>query len=237
MSRSDAFSALNDLQFQSFQFLLHLLEYEPGVEGGFLFGNVHIDGCEKKHQNLRQELNETLPLSSAEDGKEPFGHHHRRVVADDGEDIFDPFVDPFPNGGINGFVVKLDRCREWRKAEFPVAFVHPIRSVVVSDNIGCLFVHKRKCPYDDVRGDSGIKKRENIGDDRVVLPGGDDIPETQVEMVIVALGFFLISLRSLDSGERFGRLGSCCFRLLFGTTFRSTLITFEIIETIKSHRQ
>lgn len=113
MARSYAFNLLDYLQFQALQFLLHFLEDEPRVEGGLLFGDVHIDGYEKKHQNLREELDEALPLPSVEDGKEPFGHHHRRVVADDGEDVLDPLIDALPDSGIDGFIVKLDRCREW----------------------------------------------------------------------------------------------------------------------------
>lgn len=87
-----------------------------------------------------------------------------------------------------------------------------------------------------MRGDSGVKERENIGDDRVISSGGDDIPETVVEMVVVALGFFLIPLGPLYPGERFCCFGSRCFGLLFGTTFSDAFITLEIIETIKSHR-
>lgn len=84
-----------------------------------------------------------------------------------------------------------------------------------------------------MRGGSSIKKRENVRDNSVVFLGSDNIPEAKIEVIIVSLGLFLVSLRSLDSGKCFGCLGSGRFGLLLTTTLGcGAFITFEIIETV-----
>lgn len=56
-----------------------------------------------------------------------------------------------------------------------------------------------------------------------------------MKVVIVALGFFLVPLRPLYPGERFGSLGSGGFGLLLATTLRTTFFAIKSIETIQSH--
>lgn len=58
-----------------------------------------------------------------------------------------------------------------------------------------------------------------------------------MEVVVIALRFFLVLLDSLDPRERFRGFCLGGLGLLFGATLRSTFITVKIIETIESHRR
>ena len=98
-----------------------------------------------------------------------------------------------------------------------------------------MLVHERKSSYDDMRWDSGIKKREYIRNEDIVLSRGDDLSQTEVEIIIVSLCFFLILFGSLYSCKRFCSFCSSCFGLLFCPSICSGFITVEIINTVESH--
>lgn len=195
---------------------------------------MYIERHEEINENLCEQESKVLLLFSAQYMDESFRHDYGRIVANDGEDVLYPFVDALSDGGLDGLVVELDRFRRCRKTEIPMAFAFSVR-IVILDDIGSRLMDQGKSPYDDMGGDSRIEKRKYIRNDRVVFSGGYDLAKTDMEIVIIALCFFLILLGSLDSGERFSRFGSGRFGLLFPTVFRPAFAIFEIIDTVESH--
>lgn len=108
---------------------------------------------------------------------------------------------------------------------------------MISDDIRSMLVHERKSPDDDMGRDPCVKKREYIWNEDVVLSGGDNLPKTQMKIVIISLRFLLIFFGSLYSGERLCSFCSSCFGLLFCSSICSSFITVEIIDTVESHRR
>lgn len=83
--------------------------------------------------------------------------------------------------------------------------------------------------------DSGVKKRENIGDEYIVLSGGNDFTQTQMEIVVVALRFPFIPFGPFDPSKRFCRLGLGSFGLLFGSSFGTAFAILDVAYVVKSH--
>lgn len=106
---------------------------------------------------------------------------------------------------------------------------------MVPDDVRGTLVHEGKGSDDDMGRDSRLEKREDIRDEYVVLFRYDNLPETLMEIVVVAFRLSFIFLGPFDSREGFRGFRFGGFGLLFRSSFRATFVTFEIIKTIESH--
>lgn len=83
--------------------------------------------------------------------------------------------------------------------------------------------------------DSRFEKWEDVRDEDIVFFGYDNLPETLMEVVIIAFCFSFVFLYPLNPRKGFRGFRSRGFGLLFGSALRSAFVTFEIIETVESH--
>lgn len=197
---------------------------------------MNIDRSEEKDKNFREKFTDILLFFLIQSSDKSFGHDDRWIVTNDREDILYPLIDPFSDDRFNGLVIKCYGHIIDTHMELPMTRLAPLFHIVVTDNIRSRLVDEREGTDDDMRWNSGFEKRKNIRNNLVVFPGDDNFPQAEMQVIVIALSFFLVFSGFLDSGKRFCGFRLRGLRLLFRTTLGTALIPIKIIESIKSHK-
>ena len=158
-------------------------------------------------------------------------------MAHDGEDVLDPLVYPLAYHWLKCLIVESHGRFIGFKNEPPMSSIFACFRIVIPDDIGGSLVYEGKRSDNYMRRDTRVEKGEYEWNNSIISPRSNNLPQADMEIIIVSLRLLLVPSCPLCSCKRFDGFFPGLLRYLFLGSFGPAFVAIQIIESVESHTE